>query len=67
MNYTSAYYLVYSQENSLVPPELGEVVLRNHEVSTSDKYLKDYYSSLIPADLKTKINKENLHLYSEIQ
>lgn len=64
INYTSAYYLVYSQQGSLIPSDINEITLRNHELSTSNKYLTDYYSGMIPAELKTKVSKENLQLYT---
>lgn len=67
VNFTSAYYLVYSQSGSLIPSDIDQTILRNHELSTSDKYLTDYYSGMIPPELKAKVSKENLQLYTEIQ
>lgn len=30
LNFTSAYYLVYSQEGSLIPKDINQAALRNH-------------------------------------
>jgi ubiquitin carboxyl-terminal hydrolase 25/28 len=68
INYTSAYYLVYSQESSLVPGDKPpDMPLRNYELSSGEKYLQDYYSSLIPEEQKNKIAIENQQLYVEIE
>lgn len=66
INLTSAYYLVYSQNSCLNPKNLNGLVLRNHELSTNDNYLKDYYATLVSNDLKGRIGAENLQLYTEI-
>lgn len=51
----------------MIPSDIDQTILRNHELSTSDKYLTDYYSGMIPPELKAKVSRENLQLYTEIQ
>ena len=68
VNYTSAYYLVYAQEEVLVPQNAkGDTPIRNYEMSTSEQYMTDYYSSLMPSDLQAKIKTENMQMYTEIE
>jgi hypothetical protein len=53
---TSAYYLVYSLEIVLVPARNpDQLVLRNYEISSGSHYMKDYYSTMVPTDLKKAI------------
>lgn len=68
VNYTSAYYLVYAQEDVLVPSEVAaETPLRNYEISSNDTYMTDFYSSLIPNEQRAKVKLENAQMYQEIE
>lgn len=62
INMTSAYYLVYSQKEVLLPTGLDQPKL-SYKMSNEEEYMKDLYSSFLSPEFRNGVITDNNHMY----
>ena len=65
-NHTSAYYLVYAQEDVLLPPNCP-LPKMTHALCSQPNYLKDLYGSYLSKSQINAIQNDNQHMYHKIE
>lgn len=66
INATSAYYLVYSQKQTLVPVGLDRPKLA-YKMSNEEGYMQDLYSNFLKQELRNTVVTDNNHMYYDIE